>query len=133
MTKIILKFSILIFTVFVALIYLNFFSNIVFPWQKKDAIETSLNWGGLSNLPSSIGNIDVEQKGSMFTRQFIVKFYSDQKDIQNWITNSKRLKSKVPKINNKTKVYEIYPGENGALGGKVEIEGTKVLINMSWN
>lgn len=133
MTKIILKFSILIFAVFITLIYLNFFSNIVFPWKKSDAIETSLNWGGLSNLPSSIEKIKVEQKGSMFTRQFIVKFYSDQREIQNWITNSKRLKSNVPKINNKTKIYEIYPGENGAIGGKVEIEGTKVLINMSWN
>ena len=133
MSKLILKISSLIFVIILALIYLNFFSNIVFSWKKKDAIETTQNWGGLSNLPSSIENIKVEQKGSMFTRQFIVEFNANPKEIQKWIINSKRLKNNIPKINYKTEIYEIHPGEKGAFGGKVEIEGTKVLINMSWN
>jgi hypothetical protein len=133
MSKIILKTSSLIFVIIIALIYLNSFSNIVFPWRKDEAINTTLRWGGLYKLPEHIENFEIEQRGSAFTRQFIIKFNSDPKEIQKWILNSKRFKNNIPKINNKTKIYEIYPGENGAIGGKVEIEGTKVLINMSWN
>ena len=128
-----LKILSLVFVVFIVIMYLNFFSNIVFPWKKEEAINTTLNWGGLSKLSDSIKNLEIEQRGSSITRQFIIKFSSDQNEIQKWILNSKRLKSNIPKINNKTKIYEIYPGENGAMGGKVEIEGTEVLINMSWN
>jgi hypothetical protein len=133
MSKIILKTSSLIFVIIIALIYLNFFSNIVFPWKKDEAINTTLSWGGLCKLPNNIENLEIEQRGSMFTRQFIIKFSSDQKEIQKWILNSKRLKNNIPKINIKTKIYEISPGENGAMGGKVEIEGIKVLINISWS
>jgi hypothetical protein len=133
MTKSVLKILSLIFVLFIALIYLNFFSNIVFPWKKDVAINTTLNWGGLSKLPDNMENLEIEKRGSAFSRQFIIKFCSDQKEIQKWILNSKRLKNNIPQINKKTKVYEISPGENGALGGKVEIEGTKVLINISWN
>ena len=133
MTKIILKFSILIISVLIVIMYLIFFSNVVLPWKKEEAIKTTLNWEGLYKLPDHIKNLEIEQRGSAFTRQFIIKFSSDQNEIQKWILNSKRLKSNIPKINNKTKIYEIYPGENGAMGGKVEIEGAKVFINISWN
>ena len=133
MSKIILKTSSLIFVIIIAVIYLNFFSNIVFPWRKDEAINTTLSWGGLYKLPENIENFEIEQRGSAFTRQFIIKFSSNPKEIQKWILNSKRLKNNAPKINYKTKIYEIYPGENGAMGGKVEIEGAKVFINISWN
>jgi len=133
MNNTVLKILSMIFVLFIAIIYLNFFSNIVFPWKKEEAINTTLNWGGLSKLPDNIKNIEIEQRGSSITRQFIIKFNSDQNEIQKWILNSKRLKNNIPKINNKTKIYEIYPGENGAIGGKIEIDGKEVLINMSWN
>ncbi|HQF47349.1 MAG TPA: hypothetical protein PLO52_04455 [Flavobacterium alvei] len=133
MSKLILKISSLIVVIIIALTYLNFFSNIVFPSRKDEAIITTLSWGGLNKLPEHIKNLEIEQRGSAFTRKFIIKFSCNEKEIQNWVTNCERLKNNIPKINNKTKVYEIYPGENGAIGGKVEIEETKVLINMSWN
>jgi hypothetical protein len=31
------------------------------------------------------------------------------------------------------KIYDIHPGENGALGGSVEIDNNIVKINMSWS
>ena len=133
MSKIILRTYSLIFVIIMALIYLNFFSNIVFPWRKDEAINTTLSWGGLYKLPEHTENLEIEQRGSAFTRQFIIKFSSDPKEIQKWILKSKRLKNNIPKINYRTKIYEIYPGENDAKGGKVEIEGIKVLINISWS
>ena len=113
--------------------YFNFFSSIVFPWQKAEAIKTTLNWGGLAELPKEAENLSVEKSGSMFTRTFTIEFNADQKEIENWILNSKRLKNNKPKVKGVNEIYEIYPGENESLGGKVTIEKGKVTIRMSWS
>ncbi|HEY4617755.1 MAG TPA: hypothetical protein VIH09_06135 [Flavobacterium sp.] len=113
--------------------YLNFFSSIVFPWQKAEAIKTTLNWGGLAELPKEVENLSVEKSGSMFTRTFTIEFNADQKEIENWILNSKRLKHNKPKVKGVNETYGIYPGENESLGGKVSIEKSKVTIRMSWS
>jgi len=103
------------------------------PWQKKEIIETTLLWGGLNELPKNAKFINMEKRGSLFTRQFIIEFISKKDDITNWKNQSKRLKDRIPKIKSQTELFEIYPGENGAMGGKVEIEGNKVTINISWS
>lgn len=114
-------------------VYLNYFSSFVFPWQQNEAIQATLNWGGLAKLPQNVQNLEIERRGSAFTRQFIIQFDSDEKQIGNWIKNSKRLKDNSPKIRAQQKIYEIYPGENDSFGGKVIITKSKVLINMSWS
>ena len=113
--------------------YFNFFSSIVFPWQKAEAIKTTLNWGGLAELPKEAENLSVEKSGSIFTRAFTIEFNADQKEIKNWILNSKRLKNNKPKVKGVNEIYEIYPGENESLGGKVSIKKGKITIRMSWS
>ncbi|WP_396187069.1 hypothetical protein [Flavobacterium sp.] len=113
--------------------YLNFFSSIVFPWQKAEAIKVTLNWGGLAELPKGAENLSVKKNGSMFTRTFTIEFDANQKEIENWILNSKRLKNNKPKVKGVNKTYEIYPGENESFGGKVSVENRKVTIRMSWS
>ncbi|MFM2213647.1 MAG: hypothetical protein RL427_910 [Bacteroidota bacterium] len=113
--------------------YLNFFSSIVFPWQKTEAIKTTLNWGGLAELPKEAENLSVAKSGSMFTRTFTIEFNADQKEIENWILNSNRLKNNKPNLKGVNEIYNIYPGENESLGGKVIIEKGKVIIRMSWS
>lgn len=122
-----LLFILLVFT------YLNFFSSFVFPWQEKEAIKTTLSWGGLAELPEKAENLTVEKSGSMFTRTFIIKFNASQRDIESWISKSKRLQGNKPKLSDKLKTYKIYPGENESFGGKVSIENEKVIIQMSWS
>ena len=114
-------------------IYLDLFSSIVFPWQRKEAIETTLNWGGLAELPKEAEIVNVKKLGSAFTRTFIVEFKLNQSEIENWIQKSKRLKNTEPKMWGQTKTYEIHPGENESLGGKVSVENGKVTIRMSWS
>jgi hypothetical protein len=114
-------------------LYLNFFSSFVFPWQKEDAIKTTLYWGGLAKLPIEMENIKVRKEGSAFSRTFIIEFNATQKQIENWIINSKRLKNNFPKVNGENKTYEIFPGENESFGGKVNIENGKVNIKISWS
>ncbi|CAL2104435.1 conserved protein of unknown function [Tenacibaculum sp. 190130A14a] len=122
-------------TAFTCIILFFFISNsYVLPWEKDEVIETTLAWGGLHDLPKEIKNLKINKKGSPFTRQFIIEFEVNQPEqITNWIDKSKRLKNNTAKINQHKKVFEIYPGEEGANGGTVEIIDTKVRINMSWS
>lgn len=114
-------------------IYLQFFSEYIFPWNKQQAIQTTIEWSGLAPLPIDKKDIDIEKKGSPFTRQFTIEFTASQEQIESWIRNSKRLKNNIPKQKGLKKIYDIHPGEAGSLGGNVEIEGNNVKIDMSWS
>ena len=130
--KILIGLIIGVFILFLTYIYIS--NAYVLPWEKKEAIQATLEMGGLNELPSGIKNLQIDKRGSIFTRQFIIEFeFEDSKNIDNWIKQSKRLKDNVPKIKDNTKTYEIYPGENDAYGGKVEIKDKKVRIDMSWS
>lgn len=112
-------------------IYLEAFSSYVFPWDKKEAVATTLTWGGLAPLPTD--DITIEEKGSMFTRQFMIEFTAGKDEIEKWIKNSKRLQNNNPTQSGSNVIYKIYPGEEGSFGGTVKVDGTKVIINMSWS
>lgn len=119
---------------FMVITYFFISNSYVLLWEKEDVIQTTLDWGGLTELPDNIENLRIDKKGSMFTRQFIIEFeVDDLNKIDDWIKKSQRLKSNQPKLKDKVKTFEIYPGEDGASGGKVQIEGNKVRIDMSWS
>jgi len=125
----------LLFGVFTLLLIYVYISNAyVLPWEKEEAIQTTLEMGGLDELPSEIKNLKIDKRGSIFTRQFIIEFeLNDSMKMKNWIKQSKRLKDNIPKTNDNSRIYEIYPGENNSYGGDVEIQDKKVRINMSWS
>ena len=110
-----------------------FFSNYVFPWQKKNAIETTLIWSGISKLPVNDHDISVSKKGSIFTRQFILEFETSTSNIEDWIKSDIVFQYIVPIQKNDLKIYSIYPGKEGSFGGTITIQNNKVLINMSWS
>lgn len=114
-------------------IYLYFFSSLVFPWQRQEVISITREWGGLAEFPKDASQFEFEKRGSVFSRQFIIEFEASDSEIEKWIENSKRLKDISPIERANKKTYEVYPGEKKSFGGKVEIEGNKVLINMSWS
>lgn len=106
------------------------------PWERANAIETTLKWGGLSGLPEGVEIVSVETEGSMFTRTFLLEFNLSREELREWISSSKRLKGKSPVIDKDgTKRYEIYPGEEGSIGGTVRIdpEVGSVKIIMTWS
>ncbi len=118
----------------VLFLFLYFSNAYVLPWEKDEVIQSTLEMGGLNSLPENTEIISIEKRGSIFTRQFILEFQlKDTLEMNTWINQSKRLKGSTPKTENKLKVYEIYHGEGGAYGGKVKIDGTKAIIDMSWS
>ncbi|MCF2875632.1 MULTISPECIES: hypothetical protein [unclassified Tenacibaculum] len=127
-----MKVFIVSFTLILCHFYIS--NSYVFPWEKQNVIQTTLEWGGLYKLPSEIKNLTIEKRGNPFTRQFIIEFeVNDPNEIDLWIKQSKRLKDNFPKINSNVKIYEVYPGEQKSIDGTVEIQGEKVKINMSWS
>lgn len=114
-------------------VFLGYFSNYVFPWQRQEAIKSAIEIGGLSELPNDIKSLQIEKRGNIFTRQFIIEFDSNELEIREWIEKSKRLKDIEPKRKGNKTIYAVYPGENGAYGGNVIIEDNKVYIKMSWS
>ena len=121
------------FILFILYMYIEVFSGFVLPWDKQEAIQTTLEWGGLAPLPVPIRGIAIEKKGSPFTREFIIKFTASDKQLKDWIKKSKRLKDNIPKLQGSRRIYDIHPGEAGSFGGNVEIEGNTVIIDISWS
>ena len=88
----IISYFLIFSTLFIFSIYIIFFSNIVMPWERNEIIKTTLDWGGLNKLPENSKIIEIEKRGSMFTRQFIIEFESSDSDINSWIDKSEKLK-----------------------------------------
>ena len=89
--KLTIAFIVLSITLIV-LFVVPYFANIVMPWQKSNAIKTALGWVGISRLPPHAKNVSVKTKGSMFTRQFILEFYSDSTEFKDWIQQVPKIK-----------------------------------------
>ena len=122
------------FVLIIGLFVIPYFANIVMPWQKAKAISADLDWGGLANLPKQSRHISVNMKGSMFTREYIVQFDVDSIDVNDWINHSKRIKDVTPIIEKDGHIkYNVYPGENDAIGGTIRIDKQKgrVIVDMS--
>lgn len=86
----------IVLVLFIGLFVIPYFANIVMPWDRSGAIETTLLWGGLINLPNNSNDVSVQTSGSMFTRIYTIEFSSDQTEIKNWINSGKRLKDLKP-------------------------------------
>lgn len=111
-------------------------TNDVMPWNKAEAIETTLSWGSLANIPKTAQNLVVKTKGGALSRQFIIEFTTDETSLEAWVNASSRLKQATPKTNSTNNLfYDIHPGENNSFGGSVTIDKIlhKVTIDMSWS
>ncbi len=106
------------------------------PWDRANAIEITLHWGGLAEIPHEHKHLSVRTEGSMFTRTFFVEFELPPEALHKWIASSKRLRNHTPDMKTDgTALYEIDPGEGGAIGGTVQIDFQKgeVQIKMAWS
>jgi hypothetical protein len=108
-------------------------TDIVMPWNRQQAIEAALEWGGLAALPVSSTDVVIRTKGSWFSRQIVLRFKCDSVGIEQWIKNSKGLKDRHYEKAGTKRTYEVFPGQAGAIGGTVIIQNQQVVISMSWS
>lgn len=126
----------IVFFLFIGLIVVPYFANIVMPWDRSEAIEAAITWGGLADLPDAAEDVSVGTEGGMFTRTFSVRFELDNDAIDAWIKKSPRMKNMVPVVEaDGTLLYEIRPGEQRSIGGTVRVNRVdhRVVIRMSWS
>lgn len=117
---------------FIGLVVVPYFGNIVMPWNRAAAIEAALEWGGLPALPKGSKIVSVETEGGMSTREFIIEFECDKESLDSWIKES-GLGELVPmKEENGVTVYRV-EGQKGSIGGYVYIDENKgnLVIDMS--
>lgn len=125
----------LIIVLFLGLLVVPYFANIVMPWNRTQAIETALKWGGLANLPDKARNISVSTQGSMFTRTMIIEFSCNENELQELISISPGLKNFNPTHENHGIVSFQLSGKEGANGGTLRIDKNigKVRIVVNWS
>ena len=125
----------LIFCLFIGLVIVPYFANIVMPWDRANAIETALTWGGLTEIPEDADIISVNTEGNMFTRAFLIEFESNQKAIDKWVSESNGLKGLIPTTDPLGRYIYKVKGYEGSMGGtvKVDVEKSIVIIMMSWS
>jgi hypothetical protein len=132
--RVILGFTI-VFVLVVGLFIVPYFANIVMPWDRAGAIESTCAWGGLAELPASAEDISIQTEGSMFTREYIIKFNCPATDIEKWIADSDGLKN-IEGVSTTPGVvsYQV-SGREGSIGGTVTVDKIKgkVIIDMSWS
>lgn len=132
--KFLLAFGVLV-VLLIGLFVVPPFANIVMPWDKQEAIDTALKWGGLAELPHDAEVVKVATEGSMFSRQFIVTFKGNREGIDAWVKRGKdREKWEVYEDNSEFIKYYIR-GRGGAIGGGLTVfkNEPKVIIDMSWS
>ncbi|MGB7414315.1 MAG: hypothetical protein WA902_08915 [Thermosynechococcaceae cyanobacterium] len=112
------------------------FNNEMFARQQESAIQATLIWGGLAQISDNSQNVTIKILGGTFTRQFNLSFESTEAKINQWVQNSKRLRSQSPKTGKGNVLRdEVQSGEEGAIGGTVLIDrkNESVIIDMSWS
>lgn len=124
----------LIVMLFVGLVLVPYFGNIVMPWNRSAAIEAPLEWGGLPAIPKGSRIVSVDTEGGMSTREFIIEFECDEESLDSWIRQSGLDELTPTKEENGIKVYRV-EGQKGSIGGYVYIDQNRgnVVIDMSWS
>jgi hypothetical protein len=102
--------------------------------NRNSAIATATVWARLAPLPHSARNLQVEVKGSMFTREFVITFDASPAVIQQWLASSPGPASASPTVGGAITTYAITPG-GGAGFAEVTVDhgAGRVVIRTYWS
>lgn len=102
--------------------------------MRQSAIETASSWARLAPLPPSAQDMQVEVKGSMFSREFVISFDASPAVIQQWLASSPGPASASPTVIGPVATYAIMPG-GGAQFAEVKVDSRagKVVIRTFWS
>lgn len=102
--------------------------------NRQSAIETTLVWARLAPFPPSATNIDVDIRGSMFTREFVITFDASPPVIQQWLAASPGPASTTPSVAGTISTYAIVPGGGAQFAEvRVDVAASKVVIRTYWS
>lgn len=102
--------------------------------ERRSALDTAMTWAGLAPLPDSARNVQVDAKGSMFSREVVIRFDAPAAAIQRWIAESPGPSSAVQSTAGSITTYAIKP-RGGAQFAEVTVDGSinRVVIRVYWS
>lgn len=102
--------------------------------NRQSAIDAAATWARLAPLPPSAQSVDVDIRGSAFTREFVITFTATPADIQQWIAASPGPSSASLSTVGSVTTYAITPG-GGAQFAEVKVDSSvnQVLIRTYWS
>lgn len=102
--------------------------------SRQSAIATAATWARLAPLPPSARNVRVETKGSMFTREIVVRFDATPAIVQRWLAASPGPASATVAVAGPVTTYAIAPG-GGAQFAEVKFDASAgtVTIHTFWS
>ena len=103
--------------------------------NQTSAINATLEWARLAPLPSDAVNVNIQVKGGMFTRGFVVEFSASKESIAEWLSISPGTMDIQPqKTQQGDYVYGIKPGGGAQFAELILFEdGQQVRITTYWS
>lgn len=102
--------------------------------NRQAAINAATEWARLAPLPSSAANVQVDAKGTMFSREFIITFDASPAVIQQWLAASPGPSSATPSTTGAITTYAIRPGGGAQFAEvKVDASANRVVIRTYWS
>jgi len=102
--------------------------------SRQSAIATAITWARLAPLPPSACNLQVEVKGSMFTREFVLTFDASPAITQQWLAASPGPSAATQTVAGPIATYAITPG-GGAEFAEVKVDSRTghVVVRTYWS
>lgn len=105
------------------------------PINRRSAIACTCEWAQLEPLPVPNGEVKIETKGGMFSREFVITFTAPPDTLLKWLQSSAGTKEAFTGKTTLTDTHlQIAPG-GGAQFAEITISncGTKVVIRTYWS
>jgi hypothetical protein len=93
------------------------------------AVDTALTWARLDELPASAVDVEIDARGSRFTRQFTITFRADPDEIDQWLQSSPGIDNANREAAGPIVTYLIEPGD-GAQFAQVRYDTTTHVIEI---
>lgn len=102
--------------------------------DRHSGLETTLLWTGLSKYPVPTEQIEIEHRGSLFTREFNVHFQTSPDAVERWLSESDCTATITHEVTGMLRTYKLKPA-GGAQFAEVRFDTQTgdVWIRTYWN
>jgi hypothetical protein len=105
------------------------------PLNRASAIKVTREWARLAPLPPSATKPEIEVRGGMFTREFVISFSAPSDEVQAWLQSSPGIRdAKITQESDGGVTYTIAPG-GGAQFAELRLSADRrgVTIRAYWS
>jgi hypothetical protein len=102
-------------------------------WERSSAIDTALSWSLMNSIPTGTKNVEVHQKGSMFSREFVVTFELPADQLEQWLKQSPGTKGVTATVDGLWEIYQIRGSQAQFAEVRVNRKTGQIRIRTYWS